>query len=171
MLFCSFSLWFIYVNMLSKKAKYAINALVYLAKRDGEGPIRINEIAEQEHIPQKFLEAILLDLRKGGMLASRKGRSGGYQLLRTPDEINLADVMRLIDGPIASLPCASFRYYQHCEECKDEVTCGIRKVFFDLRNESVRILKTATLRHIIALENTPPVDATEDPDTLFLKKK
>jgi Rrf2 family protein len=151
--------------MLSKKAKYAINALVHLAKRHGEGPVRISDIAEQEHIPQKFLEAILLELRKGGILSSRKGRSGGYALLHAPEEINLVQVMRLIDGPIASLPCASFRYYERCEECKDETTCGIRKVFCDLRDESVRILKAATLANIIAREKQGLADSAraEDP--------
>jgi Rrf2 family protein len=141
--------------MLSKKAKYAINALVHLAKRHGQGPVAIGEIAEQEHIPQKFLEAILLDLRKAGILASRKGRTGGYQLLRSPDDVNLAEVMRLIDGPIASLPCASYKHYERCDECKDETTCGIRQVFFELRNESVRILKNASLSSIIARESAP----------------
>jgi Rrf2 family protein len=151
--------------MLSKKAKYAINALVHLAKRHGEGPVRIGEIAEKEHIPQKFLEAILLELRKGGLLTSRKGRNGGYALLRSPEEINLAQVMRLIDGPIASLPCVSFRYYERCEECKDEQTCGIRKVFFELRNESVRILKNSTLANIIEREKKG-ISENNDPDEL-----
>jgi Rrf2 family protein len=151
--------------MLSKKAKYAINALVHLAKRHGEGPVRISEIAEVEHIPQKFLEAILLDLRKGGILTSRKGRSGGYSLLRSPEDVNLAEVMRLIDGPIASLPCVSFRYYERCEECKDETTCGIRKVFFELRNESVRILKNATLANIIEREKRG-ISENNNPDDL-----
>jgi len=143
--------------MLSKKAKYAINALVHLAKRHGEGPVRIGEIAEQEHIPQKFLEAILLELRKGGLLTSRKGRSGGYTLLKSPEDINLAEIMRLIDGPIASLPCASYKFYERCDECVDERICGIRKVFIDLRNESVRILKEATLSRIIEREKEHPV--------------
>jgi Rrf2 family protein len=151
--------------MLSKKAKYAINALVYLAKRQGEGPIRISEIAEREHIPQKFLEAILLELRKGGLLTSRKGRSGGYTLLQSPDDINLAQVMRLIDGPIASLPCVSFRYYEKCEECKDEQTCGIRKVFFELRDESVKILIKSTLANIIEREKHG-ICVNHDPDKL-----
>ncbi|MCF8256914.1 MAG: Rrf2 family transcriptional regulator [Flavobacteriales bacterium] len=149
--------------MLSKKAKYAIMALVHLAKRHGEGPVRISEIAEREHIPQKFLEAILLELRKEGMLTSRKGRSGGYALLRTPEDINLAQVMRLIDGPIASLPCATYKFYERCEECTDEERCGIRKVFLELRNESVRILKSATLANIIEKEKQR-LSGNSDPD-------
>ena len=139
--------------MLSKKTKYAINALIHLAKRKDEGPILISEIAENENIPQKFLELILLQLKKAAILASKKGRNGGYYLLKSPDEVNMAEVMRLIDGPIALLPCASGKYYERCEECKDEETCGIRYVFFEVRNKTVELLKKATLSEIILREN------------------
>lgn len=135
--------------MISKKTKYAINALVYLAKRKDQGPILISEIAEQEHIPQKFLEAILLDLKKDGILASKKGKGGGYFLLKSPNDVNMADVMRLFDGPIALLPCVTHKYYQKCEECKDEASCGIRSVFLEVRNQTVELLKKATLSEII----------------------
>jgi Rrf2 family protein len=136
--------------MISKKTKYAINALVYLAHQNkGSEPIQISKIAESEHIPRKFLEAILLDLRNAGILNSRKGKSGGYFLQKSPDEINIADVMRLFDGPIALLPCVTHLYYERCEECKDEATCGIRSVFFDVRNETVNMLKNATLTEIM----------------------
>src|SRR5690349_24350909 len=137
--------------MISKKTKYAINALVYLAreyKGDGE-PIQISRIAESENIPRKFLEAILLDLRNAGILSSRKGKTGGYYLHKSPADIHLADVMRLFDGPIALLPCVTYMYYQRCEECKDEATCGIRSVFMDVRNETVNMLKKATLAEIM----------------------
>src|SRR6478736_8623444 len=136
--------------MISKKTKYAINALVYLAKEDkGNEPIQISKIAESENIPRKFLEAILLDLRNAGILSSRKGKTGGYYLQQTPAEINIADVMRLFDGPIALLPCVAYKYYERCEECRDEETCGIRSVFSDVRSETVRMLKKATLAEII----------------------
>jgi Rrf2 family protein len=138
--------------MISRKTKYAINALVHLTKRKNEGPILISEIAEAEHIPQKFLESILLDLRKAGFLASKKGKGGGYYLLKDPKEINLADVMRLFDGPIALLPCVSYTYYERCEECKDEETCGQRDVFMEVRNKTVQMLKKATLTEIIKRE-------------------
>ena len=136
--------------MLSKKTKYAINALVYLAResKDGE-PVQISRISESEHIPRKFLEAILLELRHAGMLNSRKGKTGGYYLQLTPDKINIADVMRLFDGPIALLPCVAYKYYERCEECIDEETCGIRTVFSDVRSETVKMLKKATLAEII----------------------
>ena len=138
--------------MISKKTKYAINALVYLAKRKNEGPILISEIAEQENIPRKFLEAILLDLKNAGVLASKKGKGGGYYLLKSTNEVNMADVMRLFDGPIALLPCVTHKYYQKCDECNDEETCGIRLAFLEVRNQTVELLKKATLEEIISRE-------------------
>lgn len=136
--------------MLSKKTKYAINALVYLARESKNGePVQISRIAESENIPRKFLEAILLELRHAGMLNSRKGKTGGYYLQKTIEEINIADVMRLFDGPIALLPCVAYKYYERCEECIDEETCGIRSVFSDVRAQTVRMLKGATLAEII----------------------
>jgi Rrf2 family protein len=138
--------------MISKRTKYAINALVHLAKRKEEGPILISEIAKLENIPQKFLEAILLDLKRAAILASKKGRGGGYYLLKSPDEVNMAEIMRLFDGPIALLPCVTYMYYERCEECKDEATCGIRDVFLEVRNKTVEMLKKATLSEIIRRE-------------------
>ena len=136
--------------MLSRKTKYAINALVYLARESNNGePVQISRIAESENIPRKFLEAILLDLRHAGMLNSRKGKTGGYYLQQSPQEINIADVMRLFDGPIALLPCVAHKYYERCEECVNEEVCGIRSVFSDVRTETVRMLKKATLAEII----------------------
>jgi Rrf2 family protein len=139
--------------MISKKTKYAINALVYLAKRREDGPVLISEISDSEHIPQKFLEAILLELKKSGILASKKGKGGGYYLLKSPIEVNLAEIMRLIDGPIALLPCVTHKFYQRCDECKDEETCGIRDIFLEVRNKTVELLKDATLQSIIDRES------------------
>ena len=139
--------------MISKKTKYAINALVYLTKNAHRAPIVISEIAKEEHIPQKFLEAILLDLKKAAVLASKKGKGGGYYLLKEPSEVNLADVMRLFDGPIAFLPCVTYKYYERCEECKDEATCGIRDVFYEVRNKTVEMLKNADLASIVERED------------------
>jgi len=138
--------------MISKKTKYALNALVYLAKNNDGGPILISRIAENERIPQKFLEAILLDLKRAGILGSKKGRGGGYYLLKSPDKVSVADVMRLFDGAIALLPCVTYRYYEKCEECKDESTCGIRDAFLELRNVSVKMLKGNTLSDLIRRE-------------------
>lgn len=127
-------------------------ALVHLAKHQDDGPVLISRIAEEEHIPQKFLEAILLDLKKDGTLASKKGKGGGYYLIKSPDEVNMADVMRLFDGAIALLPCVTYKYYERCEECKDEETCSIRETFMKVRNQTVEILKACTLTQLMKSE-------------------
>ena len=139
--------------MLSKKAKYAINALVYLGHRIENGPILISQISEEENIPQKFLEAILLTLKKEGILESKKGRGGGYFLCKPSAEINLAEIIRIFDGPIALLPCVTHDYYKRCEDCKDEATCGIRKVFLELRNITVEHLKNSSLEKVIEADS------------------
>jgi len=157
--------------MLSKKTKYAINALVYLARENKEEePVQISKIAESEHIPRKFLEAILLELRHAGMLNSRKGKTGGYYLQQSPEEINIADVMRLFDGPIALLPCVAYKYYERCEECVDEETCGIRSVFSDVRSETVKMLKGATLAEIIKRSESIKKEISMQKKTLKKKK-
>lgn len=139
--------------MISKKSKYGLNALVHLARKWGEGPVLISKIAEEENIPQKFLETILLDLKNAGILGSKKGKGGGYYLLKDPDEVNMANVLRLFDGAIALLPCVTYRYYEKCEECKDEETCPIREAFKKVRDESVRIFKNHTLKTLVEREN------------------
>ena len=138
-----------------------MNALVHLAKRWGEGPVLISTIAEEENIPQKFLETILLELKNAGILGSKKGKGGGYYLLRDPEEVNMAEVLRLFDGPIALLPCVTYRYYERCEECKDEATCPIREAFKEVRDESVRIFKNHSLKTLLERER----------DLISLKKK
>jgi len=139
--------------MLSKKAKYAINALVYLAQQPKDEAIHISTIATNENISRKFLESILLVLRNSGIVNSKKGKDGGYCLSLPPEEINMADVMRIFDGPIALLPCVAHKYYQKCNECKDEAHCGIRDVFSDIRRETVRMLKDASLAEIVKRAN------------------
>jgi len=141
-----------FCKVISRKAKYAINALVYLAKKPDREPITISQIAESEHIPQKFLEGILLDLKKAGILMSKKGQGGGYYLHKEPSAINILEVMRLFDGPIALLPCVSHLLYEKCEECKDEASCGIRSVFTEVRMQTVEMLRGATLEEIINRE-------------------
>ena len=140
--------------MLSKKCKYAIHALVYLAERYQKGPVHIQEIADSQHIPKKFLEAILLELRNAKILLSKKGKGGGYYLYKNPDDVNLIDIIRLMDGAIAMLPCVSLHYYERCEECHDEKTCGIRKTFIGVRDETLKILSESTLAKIIEREKS-----------------
>lgn len=140
--------------MLSKKTKYAINALVYLAKKPYKQPILISEIAENENIPKKFLETILLDMRNAGFLNSKKGKGGGYYLIKEPKDVNLAEIIRYFDGAIGMLPCVTHKYYEKCDECVDENTCGIRHAFLFIRNETVELLKKSTLQQIIEKENS-----------------
>lgn len=138
--------------MLSKKCKYAIHALVYLAEKYQQGPVQISEIAEKRHIPKKFLEAILLELRNAKVLHSKKGKGGGYYLHQKPSDVNLMEVIRLMDGAIAMLPCVSLNYYEKCEECRNEKTCGIRDAFINVRDETLAILGGSTLDKILKRE-------------------
>lgn len=138
--------------MLSKKTKYAINALVFIAKNINEQPIPVSKISQEQNIPLKFLEAILAELKNARIVNSKKGKYGGYSLNGRPQDINMAQITRLFDGAIALLPCVTYRYYERCEECVDEKTCGIRQVFMEIRNETVGKLKAATLADIIERE-------------------
>lgn len=138
--------------MLSKKAQYSIYAMVRLARKPFGERMLIGEIAASEMIPKKFLENILLELKNNGFVASKKGKGGGYFLIKKPEEINLADIIRLFDGAIALLPCAAFKYYQPCGFCKDEKKCGVRSVLQDIREETVKLMKNTTLQNIIDRE-------------------
>lgn len=111
--------------------------------------MHIQEIADDEKIPKKFLEAILLELRNAKILHSKKGKGGGYYLYKPPDQVNLIEIIRLMDGAIAMLPCVSLNYYEPCEECRDEKTCGIRDAFIGVRDETLRILAESTLDKIV----------------------
>jgi Rrf2 family protein len=131
--------------ILSKKTRYAIVALTRLAREYGKGPLQIREIAKEEKIPQSFLENILLELRKLGILGSKLGKSGGYFLLKKPDEVNLAEIVRHFEGTIALMYCVSEKAYQPCEFCRDEASCEIRKVFKEIRDTTYGILARTTL--------------------------
>ena len=135
--------------MLSKKAKYGLTALLLLAKEYGKGPILISDMAQREGIPKKFLELILLDLKKQGVLQSKKGRGGGYFLSEAPERITVGHVIRALDGPLAPLPCVSQTAYLKCEECKDETTCRIRIVMKEVRDATARILDGTSLADVL----------------------
>ena len=126
--------------MLSKKAKYAIKALLALAEREREEPVRIADLARDEQIPAKFLELILLDLRHQGMLQSRKGKGGGYLLARDPADIYLGQIVRMFDGPLAPVPCASQTGYVRCADCRNEDVCGVRLAMREVRDATAKIL-------------------------------
>ncbi len=139
--------------MLSNKTKYAIKALVALA-RNYNNPMIISDLAKQEHIPKKFLETILLDLKKQGILGSRIGIGGGYHLKRKPEEVELAEVLRTIGGPIALLPCVSLNYYERCMDCEDEETCSLRDTVMKVRDATLAIFAKTTLDDMVKRERT-----------------
>ena len=134
--------------MLSKKTRYAFRALTHLAENYGKGPVLICNISKEKNIPLKFLENILNELKKADLLESKKGKGGGYFLKVSPKKINLATVIRVINGPIALLPCVSLNFYEKCEDC-DEKHCGIRKVMTITRDATLKILEKKTLHDII----------------------
>ncbi len=138
--------------MLSKKTIYAMKALVALARKQNEAPVMISRVAEEEKIPKKFLELILLELRNAGMLYSKKGAKGGYLLAKDPADIKLSQVLRVTGGPIALLPCVSLNFYQPCEEFENEETSGIVDVFAKVRDASLLILSETSIADILSRE-------------------
>jgi Rrf2 family protein len=131
--------------MLSQKARYALHALIVLAEHGGREPMMIADIAEEARVPRKFLEQILLGLKKRGIVQSMRGRAGGYRLGRPAKEISFADIIRETDGPLALSPCVSVTAYHRCPDCVDEATCAIRKVLLAARDATAEILETRTL--------------------------
>lgn len=131
--------------MISQRAKYALRALVALAKARPEQPLMISEISRGQKIPKKFLEQILLELKRAGIVMSRRGRLGGYALLRAPEKVTFGEVLRLIDGPIAPLPCLSKIAYRRCADCADEAGCEIRHVFARVAIATREVLDRTTL--------------------------
>jgi Rrf2 family protein len=131
--------------MLSQKARYALHALIVLAEHGDSEPMMIAEVAERARVPRKFLEQILLDLKRRGIVRSMRGRAGGYMLGRLPKNITFAEVIRTIDGPLALSPCVSTTAYHKCEDCDDEETCAIRKVLLAARDATAAILEEKTL--------------------------
>ena len=139
--------------MLPKKSKYAIKALTLLAKNYKDNkPLQISKISEEENIPRKFLEAILLELRNQGLVGSKMGASGGYYLAKHPEEIMLSTVIRSTGGPIALLPCVSLNFYEPCQECENEDTCGLRDVVKQVREASIKILSKTSIADILLRE-------------------
>src|SRR6266567_5385184 len=139
-----------YTDMLSQKARYALRALFLLAGRTIGEPVMIAEIAVKARVPRKFLEQILLELKRRGILTSIRGKHGGYTLGRPADEISFAEVIRAIDGPLALSPCASVTAYRRCDDCVDETTCLLRKVLLAVRDATADILETRTLAEALS---------------------
>jgi Rrf2 family protein len=136
--------------MMSQKARYALRAMLHLAATPDAEPHQIADIAEGAAVPRKFLEQILLELKRRGLVHSVRGRHGGYQLGREPKDIDFAEIIRVIDGPLALSPCASRTAYRRCDDCTDEATCAIRKALIDVRNSTAKILEQHSLADALA---------------------
>jgi Rrf2 family protein len=134
--------------MLTHRAKYAIKALLHLVEHRGKGPVSAGSIAAQQHIPNKFLELILLQLRNSGIIRSKIGKNGGHELIHEAADIDLLTVVRAIDGPIAPLPCLSKTAYSRCEDCPDEKTCGARLLFRGVHEAALEIMGATTLADV-----------------------
>ena len=130
--------------MLSKKSQYAFKALAHLTVNYKKGPVLISEIAKKKKVPLKFLENILLELKKAGILESKKGKGGGYFLAQDPAKVKAATIIRLVNGPIAMLPCVSLYFYERCKNC-DEKHCGLHDMMIEVRDASLNILEKRTL--------------------------
>lgn len=135
--------------VLSQKAKYALRALLMLARQKQGEMVLVGDIAEEQNVPKKFLELILLELRKQGLLFSQRGRGGGYTLARPAASITFGQIVRIMDGPIAPLPCASITGYRRCADCQDERTCEIRRVMRKVRDAMAEILDSTTLEDAV----------------------
>lgn len=131
--------------MLTKKTKYGLKALAYIAKKKCDEPVSISEIAESENISKKYLESILLGLRKSGILSSKKGKSGGYYLLKSPEDIPMSEVIRVLEGPIAMLPCVSLNFYEKCDDCPDEKKCAAHELMIQVRDSTLKVLENRSL--------------------------
>ena len=131
--------------MLSKKTKYGIKALTFLGRQEDNTPIAIASISKSENISLKFLESILLTLRKNGILASKKGKGGGYYLLKSPSEIPMTDVMRILEGPISMVPCVSLNFYEKCADCPDESACAVHNLMIQVRDNTLDIFRNTSL--------------------------
>jgi Rrf2 family protein len=139
-------------TMLSQKARYALRALLHLVEHGASRTIQVGEMAEMQMIPRKYLEFIMVDLKKAGLVTSRRGPGGGYVLSRPANEISFVEVIRAIDGPIALVPCASENFYARCDDCHDEATCAIRRVLARVRDSAVAILENTSLADAARVE-------------------
>ena len=137
--------------MLSKKSQYAFKALAYLTEKFNQGPVLISEISTKKKVPLKFLENILLELKKGGILESKKGKGGGYFLKKDPAQIKVATIVRLVNGPIAMLPCVSLYFYKRCDNC-DETSCGLHDIMIQVRDASLSVLENKTLADLLPMK-------------------
>jgi Rrf2 family protein len=136
--------------MLSKKTKYGLKALAFMARQEDNKPVQIATIAKSESISQKYLESILLTLRKSGFLGSKRGKGGGYYLLKSPEDIKMSGVMRILEGPIAMVPCVSLNFYEKCDDCPDENACAVHNLMIEVRDSTLNIFNNKSLADLIS---------------------
>jgi Rrf2 family protein len=156
------------MRTLSKKTQYALRALYVLAGNYGQGPTLIAKMAAQESIPQDFLEAILLGMKRQGLVESKKGKGGGYSLSLPPDKITMGSVIRLLEGPLAPLPCASETAYRKCDECVDDRICGTRMVMRQVRDAMAEILDGTTLAQVCERMEEAKARVAKDADEALM---
>jgi len=133
------------LRMITQKTRYALRSLLFLAEEEGGAPVQLSRIAETQRVPPKYLELIMLDLKKAGLVKSARGPKGGYRLARSPAEVSFGEVVRTMEGPIALVSCASVNFYAPCGDCHDEATCAIRRAFAILRDQSTAVLDSISL--------------------------
>jgi Rrf2 family protein len=143
--------------MLAQRTRYALRSLLYLAEEQDGAPVQLARIAETQRVPPKYLELIMLDLKKAGLVRSTRGPKGGYRLARAPAEISFGEIVRVMEGPIALVSCASVNFYEPCGDCKDEASCAIRKAFAILRDQTTKFLDSVSLNEAARWE----ISATE----------
>jgi Rrf2 family protein len=131
--------------MLAQRTRYALRSLLYLAEQRSDSPVQLARIAETQRIPPKYLELIMLDLKKAGFVRSIRGPKGGYVLAQDPDAISFGSIVRVMEGPIALVPCASVNFYERCGDCHDEASCAIRKAFAMVRDQTAGVLEGISL--------------------------
>ncbi|GEN98236.1 Rrf2 family transcriptional regulator [Novosphingobium sediminis] len=142
--------------MLSQKTRYTIRALQHLSDTFGQGPVRLDAIAEAQNIPRKFLTVILSEMAREGIVISHRGREGGYELALPPVDIRYGDIIRLTRGSLALTPCASRNAHETCNNCLPEADCRLRGLMLQLRDEMATMLDRITLADPITLE--PPFE-------------
>jgi len=141
--------------MLAQKTRYALRSLLFLVEAGDGAPVQLARIAETQQIPPKYLELIMLDLKKAGLVTSIRGPKGGYTLARDPASISFGEIVRIMEGPIALVPCASVNFYARCGDCHDEATCAIRRAFAIVRDQSSAILEGISLTEAAGWEGEP----------------
>ena len=138
--------------MLAQKTRYALRSLLYLVEEGAGGPVQLARIAETQRVPPKYLELIMLDLKRAGFVRSTRGPKGGYVLARDPKDISFGEIVRVTEGPIALVPCASVNFYRRCGDCHDEATCAIRRAFALVRDQSAKLLEGISLKDAASWE-------------------